>query len=130
MDEKRNFRRFCHTGPVQFQFKDPNRFGGWLSCNLSEGGIRVYLNDFIPLNTELTLQVRLADETIMDCTGRVVWVEKNRFGDNYQAGLEFTDSKAVSGTQRKTYEFLSHHRHRPSSFFDGSGAGRDDAQAN
>ncbi len=130
MEEKRNSRRFFHTGSVQFQFKDPTHFGGWLSCDLSEGGMRVKLNDFIPLHTELALQIRLADETIMDCTGRIVWVEKNRFGDNYQAGLEFTEGKTVLGTQKKIYEFLSRHQPRSYSSFDEPDDRRGNAHTN
>ena len=106
-NEKRNFHRFHRAQPVRFQFKDPSRFGGSLSCDLSEGGIRVHLSDFIPLNTELTLSIQLADESIVECPCRVAWVEKNRFSDRYQAGLEFVEADSVLDSQRKIHGFLS-----------------------
>ena len=107
-DEKRQFNRVFHSGPVQIQFKDPSLFGGCLSCDLSEGGVRVRINEFIPLKTELALTIRLADESIIECTGRVKWVEKTRFGDCYQAGLEFFSNDPLISHQEKIYKFLSH----------------------
>jgi len=88
MEDKRQFRRMAHSGPVQYQFKDPSQFGGCVSRDLSEGGVHIRMNDFMPLNTELTLKIRLAGENVVECSGRVVWVEKSRFGDSYQAGLD------------------------------------------
>jgi hypothetical protein len=92
IDERRSFPRLRHAEAVQFQFKNPRYFGGCLSCDLSEGGARLRLNDFIPLNTQLILQIRLAAERVVDCVGRVVWVQKERYGDSYQVGLEFSDA--------------------------------------
>jgi len=106
--DKRQFRRMVHSEPVQYQFKDPSQFGGCVAKDLSEGGVRIRINDFVPLNTELTLKIRLADENIVECTGRVVWVEKSRFGDSYQAGLMFSGDESVLSNQKKIYGFLSH----------------------
>lgn len=89
MEERRRFHRFRHAEAVHFQWKDPRYFGGCLSCDLSEGGIRFHSDDFIPLNTPLTLQIQLAGDRVADCMGHVVWVEKERFADRYQVGLEF-----------------------------------------
>jgi c-di-GMP-binding flagellar brake protein YcgR len=107
MNEKRNFHRFDSTQPVRYQLKDPTQFGGSLSCDLSEGGIRLHLSDFIPLNTELTLTLQLADQSIVECPCRVAWVEKNRFSDRYQAGLEFVEADSMLDSQRKIHGFLS-----------------------
>ena len=79
VDERRSFYRVHSAQPVRFQLKDPKQFGGCLSCDLSQGGIRVQLSDFIPLNSEMTLQIQLSDESVVDYPCRVAWVEKNRF---------------------------------------------------
>ena len=107
VDEKRNFHRFDRAQPVRIQFKDPRQFGGSLSCDLSEGGARVHLSDFIPLNTKLTLSIQLVDDRIVECLCRVAWVEKNRFSDRYQAGLEFVEADSILDSQRKIHGFLS-----------------------
>lgn len=108
MEDRRQFRRTVHSEPVQYQFKDPSRFGGCVSKDLSEGGVRIRMNDFMPLNTELTLKIRLAGENVVECSGRVVWVEKSRFGDNYQAGLMFSGDESILSNKKKIYGFLSH----------------------
>ncbi len=106
MSEKRFFERFPHSEPIHLQFKDPRVSTGCLARDLSEGGVRVRLNDFIPLNTELVAEVRLRDENIVESSARVVWVEKSRFGDYYQAGLEFSGSDLAVMNQKKIEEFL------------------------
>ncbi len=87
--ERRQFSRIRLDEPVRYQLKDPTQFGGCLSCDIGAGGIRISVNDFIPLNTELALQVHLSSKRVVDRKGRVVWVEKFRFADRYQAGVEF-----------------------------------------
>jgi len=106
--DKRQFRRIRHSKPVQFQFKDPELFGGCISKDLSEGGLQVRLNQFVPLDSELTLVIHLADENIVECVGRVVWVEKSRFGESYDVGLMFSDDDSILINQKKIYGFLSH----------------------
>ena len=106
--EKRQFRRMLHSQSVKYQFKDPSQFGGCVSRDLSEGGVRVRLSNFVPLNTELTLKIRLADENIVECASRVIWVEKSRFGESYQAGLEFAGDEAIFNNQEKIHGFLSY----------------------
>ena len=106
-DERRHFNRIPQANSVRFELKDPRQFGGCLSCDLSEGGIRVRLNDFVPLDTEMTLQIHLSDEGMVECPCRVAWVEKSRFGDYYQAGLEFVEDSSKLDSQRKIHQFLS-----------------------
>jgi len=106
--EKRNFLRFRLAQPVRVQFKDPAQFSGSLSCDLSEGGVRLQMNDFIPLGTELTLTIQLEDDRIVECPCRVVWVQKNRFADRYQAGLEFVETDSMPDSQRRIHTFLAH----------------------
>ena len=107
VDEKRNFQRVNRAQPVQIQFKDPKKFRSSLSCDLSEGGIRIHSDNFIPLNTELTLSIQLTDEGIVECPCRVAWVRKNRFSDSYQAGLEFIEADSILDSRRKIHGFLS-----------------------
>ena len=105
--EKRRFQRFKHAEAVRFEFTDLVQVGGCLSCDLSEGGIRVRLNDFVPLNTELNLQIHLDGQNTVDCIGRVAWGEKGRFGDDYLAGLKFEESGAIMNSRSKIHGFLS-----------------------
>ena len=104
--ERRHFYRFDHSQPVRLEFKDPSQAGGCLSYDLSEGGVRVRLNDFVPPNTELALQIQLDNARIVECIGSIAWVEKSRFGDYYQAGLKFVGGDSLLESQRKINGFL------------------------
>lgn len=90
---RRKFNRIMLNESVRYQFKDPAQFGGCVSCDVSDGGVRINVNSFIPLNTELTLEVQLPSKEIIEREGKVVWVEKFRFSDRYQAGIEFKETK-------------------------------------
>ncbi|MDO8581168.1 MAG: PilZ domain-containing protein [Candidatus Omnitrophota bacterium] len=87
--DRRNNQRINFREPVQYQGKDLCFFGGTLSYDLSEGGIRLSLPDFIPLDTEIFLKIPLDREKVVDRTGRVVWVQKVLSMDRYQAGIRF-----------------------------------------
>ena len=90
---RRKFNRTLLNESVRYQFKDPAQFGGSKACDISDGGIRININSFIPLNTELALEVQLPSKEVIKRVGKVVWVEKFRFSDRYQAGIEFEENK-------------------------------------
>jgi len=104
--EKRRYRRIELRQPIQFQSQSSPLGGGSLSCDLSEGGVRVDMFDFLPLGTELTLQVRLAPEKIVEYVGRVVWARKYPFADRYQVGVEFSEDKSFLAAKRQLHGFL------------------------
>jgi len=110
ISERRQYTRYIHKEPVQFQFKDPRSYGGCLSYDLGQGGIRIHLTDFVPLNTEIILRIKLDEENVVDCSGYVTWVEKIRFGDYYQAGLKFVGDDAAAEVQKMINQFLDAHR--------------------
>src|SRR3989338_89666 len=99
--EKRRYRRILLRQPVQFQSQHSALEGGSLSFDLSAGGMCVDMYDFLPLDAEVTLHVRLAIEKVVEYVGRVVWVRKYPFADRYRVGLEFSGdnlNKRSSGT--------------------------------
>lgn len=98
---------------------------GSLSCDLSEGGVRVRLSEFIPINTPVTVSIRLADERMAECLARVAWVEKARFGDYYQAGLAFYGNESTVDVQQKIRGFLSHQKQFSTSSNDDVSARRE-----
>lgn len=67
-----------------------------MSCDLSEGGVRLAMNDFVPLGAELILQIHLAAEKVIDDVARVVWVRKIPSAERYEVGLEFSGDRIRS----------------------------------
>lgn len=101
--EKRHYKRTRFSEPVRFQFKEESSFGGCLACDIGEGGMKVNFNDFIPLNTEMILQMKLTNTPrVIDVTGQVAWLEKVPYSDRYHVGVRFTkiDSQMQEGIRR------------------------------
>ena len=104
--EKRRYRRIPLRQPVQFQSQHSALEGGSLSCDLGEGGVRVDMYDFLPLNTEVTLEIRLAVERVIEYVGRVVWIQKFPFAERYQVGLEFSGDKTFLAAKRQLHDLI------------------------
>ena len=104
--ERRQFPRVKHSEAVQYQSKDLTLQGGSLASDISEGGIRLNVNGFIPLHTELALSIQLTTEKIVECLARVVWVEKVPYAERYQAGLRFDGTATTFESQRAIQGFL------------------------
>ena len=96
--ERRSSRRIKLRESVQYRLKEAGDSQGCLSNDISEKGIRINSNDFLPLNTELNLQVQMGLEGSLECQGRVVWMEKLPFAERYWVGLEFVPSPSLANT--------------------------------
>ena len=104
--ERRQFKRVRFSEPIEFHVKNTSQFGGSLSCDLSEGGMRLYLNDFVPLNSEITIQWPLPTNDIVECRGHVAWVEKLPYSDRYQAGVTFSGIESEAISRKKIHKFV------------------------
>ncbi|MCA9399822.1 MAG: PilZ domain-containing protein, partial [Candidatus Omnitrophica bacterium] len=100
-EEKRQYRRARYAEPLECQFPDPSRYGGALSCDLSAGGLRMKYHDFIPLGTELTVNVPTESNKIVECQGKVMWASKMPLTDWYEIGLKFTEDGSGVMTRKK-----------------------------
>ena len=106
--EKRRYRRVRFSEPVGFHLKTPNNFGGCLARDLSEGGIQLTLNEFVPLNSEITLQLKLSRfPKVVDVTGRVAWLQRVPYSDRYAVGLEFAKNETLSSQEIR--QFINAH---------------------
>ena len=99
--EKRAFLRIPFREPVQYQLKGMDRWQGCLSYDIAEGGIRINVDDFIPLHKEVKLQVKLKN-TVVDLTGYVSWMQQIPYGDRYQVGLKFAENQLLAPVERWT----------------------------
>ena len=103
VQEKRRYSRVIYREAVHYQIlpgvhADPaagrpiKPFGGCLSWDLSEGGIRFRSDEFIPLNMELALQFSLGPKTPLGVEAKVVWVQKCPHSEYFFLGLEFKET--------------------------------------
>ena len=112
-EEKRRSERIRFQEPLDFQWKDNPLSGGCLACDLSERGIRINFNEFVPLNSEIELTMRLKDRPqVITLLGKVVWVRQVPFSDRYQLGLEFAegDRASFSESSQEIHDFIKSRR--------------------
>ncbi len=104
--EQRMFPRVSFNDPVEFRTRGLELSEGCLPRDISQGGIRVNLNAFVPLNAELDLQIHVGPEKIVACSGRVVWVRKVPFSERYQAGVNFLEDDCLANAQKEIGRFM------------------------
>ncbi len=89
MDNRRLFTRFPFSEPVGYQASESTSNGS-LSKDLSAGGVRIVVNEFIPLHTELQVKLHLQNPLrLVDVKGHVVWVRELPMGEQFEVGIEF-----------------------------------------
>lgn len=90
IEEKRRFPRRQFKEAVNYHLRETQDFGGCLAADLSTGGIRINFNEFVPLNTEIQVQIHpQGSSKVLDLIGKVVWVSEIPFSERYQIGLQF-----------------------------------------
>lgn len=104
--ERRNFNRIRLAQPVQLSLKDWEEQKGALSCDLSEGGLRLNVNIFLPLHAEVLLKIQLSHEQVIECRAQVAWIQRIPFTERYQVGLEFIQDKSFIYAQKQIQKCL------------------------
>ena len=102
--EKRKFKRARFPEAVSYQLKDRNDFGGCLACDIGEDGMCLNFNDFVPIDTEVIIQIKLPQNSrVVDVTGRVIWLKQVPYSDRFQVGLQFFKNNLISQEEIRSY---------------------------
>ena len=103
---RRHYQRVRFAEPIRFEQNDPIRFGGSLGLDISKGGLRLRFNDYVPVGTEITLQITLPNDELIECAGTIRWESKEPYNDAYQAGIEFSASENVIDSKEKIHHYI------------------------
>ena len=90
--EKRRYVRLDSRIPISYRKleTDAAQFKGSLMQDISESGARMTINEFLPLDSKLSLQIQLASgRSSAQGACRVAWVRKAAFNEQYHVGVEF-----------------------------------------
>lgn len=93
-EEKRRHPRFDFRIPMRYRRIDAHtrESKGSLIKNLSVGGARIAAYEFLPLNLKLAIEIPLTSGLKpVEGIGRVAWVSKAAFSDQYDVGVEFAN---------------------------------------
>lgn len=92
--EKRKYPRFDFRIPMRYRKieTDTYDFKGSLIKNISKGGVKMTIYEFLPLNLRLAVEIPLTSGTQpVKGVCRVVWVRKTGIGNQYDVGVEFVN---------------------------------------
>jgi len=105
-EERRVAKRIIFREAVRYELKDPAHFRGSTAYDLSETGVRLRLTEFIPVNTEILMNIQLRDGSYYEYLGRISWISQIPFMDQYQAGVEFSKSDSLMDSKRKIIQLI------------------------
>jgi len=99
-DERRHWPRLRAYTPIKYRFMKESRFDCGITCDISEGGVGLLLDEPIPCGICLYFQIKLHN-----CPqpaygiARVAWTAKDNFSEKYRAGLEFIEISSDSRSE-------------------------------
>ena len=104
--DRRQYARVGFDTAVEIVHNDWTEPVGSLAADISEGGMRLKVSEYIQSGAPVTLRALLDNRYVVEFPARVVWVEKNRYDDRYQAGVEFLAADATQFARKKIQEYI------------------------
>ena len=98
VEEKRKAKRFNCQVPIMC--KKGGAFDNSQTMDISQGGVGLVSNRFIPVDTRMILEIALlpnSDPVL--ALGQVKWVRRIPVSDNYRVGMHFADIAPSSRSQ-------------------------------
>jgi hypothetical protein len=108
MDNRRQHARFPFSGPLEYQKNESSPSQGSVAGDISQGGFKLKVNEFLPLGTILEVKIQLPGRLqVIPAHAKVVWVKEIPFRDDgWEVGLELIAKEASSAIR----EFIGLHR--------------------
>jgi Tfp pilus assembly protein PilZ len=110
MDERRRMPRIKEENKVTITVVSgeenlPKKIINWyLSKDISKSGIRIQTNIFLPVNTQLKIEVTLKDPPQMiTAFAKVIWIKRFSTNDFCEAGLKFFNTSNEMIQQLEDY---------------------------
>jgi c-di-GMP-binding flagellar brake protein YcgR len=102
MIERRKYIRIPESLPIAYEVVPSQTKKEYASKDISQGGMRFLINEFIPKDSRLRVQISFPGtlfnfETWVKC----MWIRKLPYNDRYEVGVEFMD------TPLKAVEYLN-----------------------
>ena len=92
MLERRRYIRIPERQKISYKVLPDRKSQGFLTKDISQGGIRFLVHNFIP--PESLLEVRISFDEVLfsfESIVRVVWIERQPHSERYEIGVEFTN---------------------------------------
>ena len=100
-NKRKGTRSICK---VPVLCKKDTIFDNSQTVDISDSGIGFFSQRFIPVDTNMVLEIALAPKAEPLLTvGRVKWIQKVGYLDRYRVGMEFTDIPETSKGRLSKY---------------------------
>ena len=92
MQERRRFVRVPEESPISYEVLNDARTGQAFTKDISQGGIRFFVKEFIPKDSLLKIYLPLQKilfnfETVI----KIVWITEAIHSERYEVGAEFVN---------------------------------------
>lgn len=93
---KRMFQRLPLSAPVRYQLKGSQRFSFGVGRDISDNGIGLVSNEFLPIAQQLIFEVRHPEnQKCIRVLGQIVWVSNERYSERYLLGASFIELPTI-----------------------------------
>jgi c-di-GMP-binding flagellar brake protein YcgR len=100
--EKRKFPRLESDLRLRYQIRGTPQFGNAIAKDISVGGLRFAVGNYIRPLTDIMLEINMLSRVI-NPIGRVRWTQALPHSNRYQVGLEFIEIEPVSKNYLSDY---------------------------
>ena len=92
MQERRKFIRVPDNLQISYEVMPHPKVGDFFTRDISQGGIRFFVHEFIRRNSILKIKLTLAKTTFyFEALVKVVWIKEDTLSERYEVGVEFVD---------------------------------------
>ena len=92
MLERRKFIRIPESSQISYEILSELKAGDYLTRDISQGGIRFFVHEFIRRDSILKIKLTLAKTTFyFEALAKVVWISEDTLSERYEVGVEFVD---------------------------------------
>ena len=92
MIERRKYVRIPEDSPISYQVLPNFRSGDYLTRDISQGGIRFFIHEFVSKDSLLRIRLTLKKISFyFEAVVQVMWIREVAPGEKYEIGVSFTD---------------------------------------
>lgn len=113
MIEKRKYIRIPERLGIFYEITPSAKTGEQVTKDISHGGIRFLIRDFIPKDSRLKIRITFKTFFSLEALVKVVWIREVPDGEEFEVGTQFIDMPREAQAYLINYiETLSNSRHK------------------
>ncbi len=92
MQERRRYVRIPESSQISYEVIPSLKSENYITKDISEGGIRFLVHEFIPKDSVLKIRLTLKKITFsFETVAKIKWIRQLPHSDKYEVGVEFMD---------------------------------------